>query len=51
VTKNTSSTINQLTLLLTVAVDYLCTPEKKMSVKRCKLNCSVGFSEKDARPC
>ncbi len=34
VTKNTSSTNNQqLTLLLAVVVDYLCTPEKKMSVK------------------
>ena len=33
VTKNTSSTNNQqLTLLLAVVVDYLCTPEKKMSV-------------------
>ena len=33
VTKDTSSTNNQLTLLLAVVVDYLCTPEKKMSVK------------------
>ncbi len=33
VTKNTSSTENQLTLLLAVVVDYLNTPEKKMSVK------------------
>jgi hypothetical protein len=40
VTKDTSSTVNQLTLLLAVVVDYLCTPEK-MSVKKFKLNCSV----------
>jgi hypothetical protein len=40
VTKDTSSTVNQLTLLLAVVVEYLCTPEK-MSVKRFKLNCSV----------
>jgi hypothetical protein len=31
-------------LLLAVVVDFLCTPEKKMSVKRFKLNCSVWFS-------